>query len=100
MNLDATARRRWLGAIALLIALGMLICGETVLKGKLVDITFLVYWLGCLGCTGLAVIVALLDARALGRRTRREQRELFESTWKEIETESQSRSRRRKLPPK
>jgi hypothetical protein len=91
MALDATARRRWFGAVVLVIALGMLLCGETALKGKLGDLAFLLYWLGCLGFTGLAIIVALADARALQRRTRREQRDLFESTLKEIEIQAKTK---------
>ena len=94
MALDATARRRWFGAVVLLAALGMLICGETVLKGKLGDLTFIGYWLVCFGFTGLAIVVAFLDARALQRRTRQEQRDLFEATLKQIETEARTRARR------
>ena len=95
MALDATARRRWFGALVLLAALGMLIGGETILKGKLANLGFILYWLSCFGLTGLAILIAFLDARALQRRTRQEQRELFETTLKEIETEAKNRPRRR-----
>jgi len=91
MALDATARRRWFGAMVLVAALAMLICGETVLKGKLGNLTFICYWLLCLGFTCLAMLVALLDARALRRRTSREHRDLFEATLKEIQTEPKTR---------
>jgi hypothetical protein len=91
MALDATARRRWFGAVVLLAALLMLICGETLLKGKLGDFTFIAYWLICFGFTVLAIVVALLDARALQHRTRRQQRDLFEATLKEIEIEARKR---------
>lgn len=93
MAFDANARRRWFGAVVLLAALAMLICGETVLKARLGDLAFIVYWLVCLVLTGLAIMVAFLDARALQRRTRQEQRDLFETTLKQIETEARSRSR-------
>ena len=93
MALDATARRRWFGAAVLLAALAMLICGQTVLKGRLGALVFIAYWLVCFGLTGLAILVALLDARALQRRTRQEQRDLFEATLKQIETEAKSRPR-------
>jgi hypothetical protein len=92
MALDATTRRRWFGAVVLLAALGMLIGGETVLKGKLGDLTFIVYWMVCFALTGLAILIAFLDARALQRRTRQEQRDLFETTLKQIETEARTRS--------
>src|SRR5512136_2449219 len=94
MALDATARRRWFGAVVLLAALAMLICGQTVLKGKLGALTFISYWLLCFGLTSLAILAAFLDVRALQRWTRHEQRVLFETTLKEIETEARSRSHR------
>jgi membrane protein implicated in regulation of membrane protease activity len=100
MALDATARRRWLGAATLLAALAMLICGETVLKGRLGDLGFLAYWLVCLVLTGLAVVVAFLDVRALGRRTRQEQRDLFEKTLRQIETEARAKSRQNDRNPR
>ena len=91
MALDATARRRWFGAVVLVAALAMLICGETVLKEKLGNLTFTCYWLLCFGFTCLAMLVALLDARALRRRTSWEHRDLFEATLKEIQTEPKTR---------
>jgi membrane protein implicated in regulation of membrane protease activity len=102
MALDPTARRRWFGAVVLVIALAMLICGETLLQEKLGDLGFLLYWLTCLVFTGLAILVALADARALQRQTRKEQRDLFESTLTEIEKQARakpSRSNRRRNDP-
>jgi hypothetical protein len=94
MALDATARRRWFGAVMLLAALAMLVCGETLLKERFSPIASLIFWLVCLVFTSLAIIVALLDARALQRRIRQEQRELFESTLKNIQAEAGSKPRR------
>ena len=91
MAIDATIRRRWFGAVVLLAALAMLICGKTVLKGKLRDLKFIAYWLLCLALTGLAIVVAFLDARALQRRTRQEQRDLFESTLKEVQSQARTK---------
>jgi hypothetical protein len=94
MAFDVTARRRWFGAIVLLAALGMLVCGETVLQGRLGNWAFLAYWLVCFGLTGLAILIAFVDARALRHRIRQQQRDLFEATLKEIETEAKTKSRR------
>jgi membrane protein implicated in regulation of membrane protease activity len=94
MAIDATTRRRWFGAVALLAALAMLICGETVLKAKLADLTFIAYWLVCLALTGVAVVVAFMDARALQRRTLQEQRDLFKTTLKEIQSRARPRPNR------
>ena len=66
----------------------MLVAGETVLKPRLKDLSFLVYWLICLVLTGLAILVAFLDASAVRRRTRREARDLLESTLGRIEADA------------
>jgi len=92
MGLDATARRRWLGALVLLAALAMLIAGQTVLKDRLNDPkTFVVYWLLCFGFTGSAIFIAFLDVRALQHRTREEQRNLVHRTLEEIETDAREK---------
>lgn len=79
--MDATARRRWFGAVVLLSALAMLILGDTILKGRLIGLGYLLYWLGCFTLTALAMGVAFLDVRALQERARKEQRELIEKTF-------------------
>ena len=94
MAFDATARRRVIGAIFLLTALLMLVGGETVLKGRLGDAGFLLFWLACLMLTSAAIFVAFLDVRALGQRVRQDQRELFESTLKKIEKDAKSKGNR------
>jgi membrane protein implicated in regulation of membrane protease activity len=96
MALNATARRRWIGVLVLLAAVGMLICGETALRKKLAGVAFLLYWLVCFALTGLAVVIAFLDARALQRRTRQEHRDLLETTLKEIEDKARTRRRGRR----
>ena len=93
MALDPSSRRRWIGALILLGAMGMLIAGETVLRDRLGPVATLTYWLVCLVLTGGAVMVALLDVRALQRRIRREQRDLFEATLKKIQSEAQAKPR-------
>src|SRR5258706_16038824 len=93
MGMDATARRRWFGSLVLLGAVAMLVCGQTVLEGRLKPWLLVIYWPICFLLTGLAVIAALLDVRALQNRARQEQRELLESTLKEIETEARSKGR-------
>ncbi len=95
MGLDATARRRWFGALALLAALLMLLGGETLLKAYLhrPGLLPLIYWLVCLGFTGLAVLAALFDVRALQHRTRQEQRDLFDDTLRKIEQDAQNKPR-------
>jgi hypothetical protein len=94
MGLDATARRRWLGALLLLAALVMLIAGETFLKSRLQNLVFLFYWLLCLVFTGAAIMIAFLDARAVQRKGKKEARELIDKTLSKIESEIQRNPRR------
>lgn len=84
---SADAMRRWLGAFCLTVAAGMLIWGQTLLKPVLDGWLFIVYWTFCFIFTFGAIVIALLDIRALRRRTRREQRELLERTLAEVEQE-------------
>jgi len=93
MGMDATARRRWFGSLVLLGAVAMLVCGQTVLEGRLKPWLLVIYWPVCFLLTGLAVIAALRDVRALQNRARQDQRDLLESTLKEIETEARSKAR-------
>lgn len=96
MGLDATARRRWFGGIVLVLAIAMLVLGQTVLKERLGNITFLIYWLICFIFTGLAIVVAFRDVKAVQHEVRSEQRDLLESTLKEIESEARDRQKRAK----
>jgi hypothetical protein len=81
---SADALRRWLGAFFLAVAAGLLIWGQTVLLPYLHGIGFIVYWLVCFLCTIAAIVIALLDVRAVRRRIRNEQAELIQQTLKEI----------------
>ena len=88
MGNSADALRRWLGAFFLAVAFAMLIWGETVLKPFLRGIPFLLYWLGCFAFTCSAIVIALLDVRAVRRRIQAEQRDLIERTLNEVENKS------------
>jgi len=82
----ADARRRWFGVFFLIIAVGMLVWGQTFLKPYLEGLGFIVYWLACMGFTGLAMLSALLDIWAVRRRTRDQQRDLFRRIFDEGES--------------
>lgn len=79
-------RRRALSAVFLLAALGMLLAGETLLKARLgaEPVTFLIYWMGCFALVGLAFLMAVLELAVMRRRARAEQRELLESTLRQM----------------
>lgn len=80
----SNSRRRWAGGLALATSLAMLIAGETILKGRLSPLPWLLYWIACLLLTTVAIVAALLDLRAVARRTTDEQRHLIETTVKDI----------------
>ena len=85
MGNSADALRRWLGAFCLAVAFGLLVWGETVLKPILTGVLFLIYWVGCFVFTIGAIVFALLDVRAVRRRTQAERRELLERSFQDLE---------------
>ena len=95
MVLSATARRRVLGSLFLVTAVVMLVLGQTVLEGRLRGLNYVFYWMACVVMTGLAVLTALLDLRALQRRSRREQYDLLTSTLDKIDKDATKKPSRR-----
>jgi hypothetical protein len=69
--------RRWSGAVYLGISILMLIVGATVLDNRLQGAAFIYYWLICTAFTCLALLIAVIDFRAVSRQSRREQGELI-----------------------
>ena len=84
MSPPGVARRRWFGVLFLILAAGMLMWGQTVLRPYLDSGLFVAYWLVCLALTGLAMAVALLDARATRLRVRSQQQELLRRTIEDL----------------
>lgn len=68
--------RRWSGGIYLAAAIIMLVLGATVLNNRLQGLFFIYYWLICALCTCLAFMIALLDLRAVRRRSQQAQNDL------------------------
>jgi len=71
-------RRRLFGAACLTGAVVLLALGQTLLKPYLAGVVFIFYWLACFLLTGLTIITALLDARAIRQSAREQQRDLLE----------------------
>jgi hypothetical protein len=90
----ADVRRRWFGVFFLLIAAGMLIWGQTILKPYLVGIGFVVYWLACMAFTGLALLTALLDIWAVRRRTREQHQDLLQRIFDEGESHEENKPKK------
>lgn len=89
MSAAIDARRRWFGLFFLIVAGGMLIWGQTVLRAHLSGWGFVVYWLACFVFTMLAILTALLDIWIVRRRSRQARRELFERTFGELAPKGQ-----------
>jgi hypothetical protein len=75
------SRVRWFGAFFLIAAAGQLIWGLTLLKPHLSGLSYLVYWLICLVFTGLSILAALLDMRAIRKRVQDEQRQILDKAF-------------------
>ena len=84
---SADALRRWLGMFCLAVAAGLLIWGQTVFAPYLKGVAFMLYWAICLLFTLGAIVIALIDIRALRRRTSQERRVLLEKALAEFEPE-------------
>lgn len=81
-------RLRWLGALFLIVAASMLIWGQTVLKPYLAGMGYVVYWLFCFGFTGLAMLIALLDMRAVRRQLREQHLHMIQRTLTDVQSEA------------
>jgi len=66
--------RRRLGVFFLLASGVMLLLGFTLLRDRLANLGFLLYWMGCLGFTLLAAMTALLDLLVIRMKAREEQK--------------------------
>ena len=80
----------------LALASGMLIWGQIVLAPYLKGMGFIIYWLICLLLTLAAIVIALLDIRAVRRRTREERRELLKKTFDDLPRDSVGHPRDRR----
>ncbi len=89
----ADARRRSLGLFFLLLAVVMVIWGQTLLHPYLEQLSFVLYWLACMFCLLVAVAMAVLDVWVMGRRNRCQQEELYKRTLMEIELEQDAARR-------
>lgn len=76
----ADKRRRWFGLFFLLLAIGMLVWGQTILKPHLQGWIYLLYWLTCFGLTLLAMLTAMLDMWIVKLRQRRSEHEAARET--------------------
>lgn len=77
--------RRILGTTLLLIAVTQIALGLTLLRDRLSPVGTLIFWTFCFVATFGAILCALLDALANLRESRRERRDLLETTLREVD---------------
>jgi protein-S-isoprenylcysteine O-methyltransferase Ste14 len=77
MNDESQKRRRRIGAAFLVLAVLLIIAGQTLLNPWLVGPTFIAYWVFCLLCTAAAMFMALLDFRSIARDAQQEHADLL-----------------------
>jgi hypothetical protein len=93
MDSNAFPPQRKRGVIFLIIAVVMLILGQTVLGHSLGKVPFLLYWMACFLFTGLAILFAFLDVAGVQRQARQQQRELLEKTINEIARQKEMKAK-------
>jgi len=91
---NSVIRHRKRGLTFLIIAVLMLLLGETVLRQSLSKVPFILYWMACFVFTGMAIIFAFLDVAGVQRQAREQQRELLEKTIHEIARQKEAKARR------
>jgi membrane protein implicated in regulation of membrane protease activity len=91
-NTDIPHRKR--GMTFLIIAVVMLILGETVFRSSLSKVPFIIYWMACFAITALAILFAFLDVAGVQRQAREQQRELLEKTIQEIARQKEAKAGR------
>lgn len=100
MGWDFQKLRRWSGAVYLAVSLGMLGAGLTILNNRLQGVTFVYYWLICAMFTCLALMIALLDLRAVRRRSRQAQSELLHEILTVVAERKAKSNRESEVPKK
>jgi hypothetical protein len=98
MRLAGDSRRRFFGAMFLALAVVLLIAGQTFLKDRLKSdpAWFVSFWSACFLFTGLTIAIALLDLRAVRRRSTQEQKDLYRKTWADIAPEDGDTAREKR----
>ena len=94
MDSNGFLQHRKRGMFFLIIAVVMLVVGETALRNSLGKVPFLFYWMVCFIFTGLAILFAVRDMAGVQRQARDQQRELLEKTINEIARQKEAKAGR------
>ena len=77
MKDESQKRRRRIGVGFVVLAVLLVITGQTLLNHWLVGLTFIAYWVFCLLCIAAAMFVTLLDFRSIARDAQQEHADLL-----------------------
>jgi hypothetical protein len=94
MGSNTSIHQRKRSMAFLIIAVVMLILGETVFRHSLSNVSFVLYWMLCFVFTMMAVLFAFRDFAGVQRQARDEQRELLEKTIDEIARQKEAKEAR------
>ena len=84
MTDNADSFRRWLGMLFLAVSFAMMMWGQIVLHPHLVGVAFALYWSACFGLSSVAVVIGILDVRAMLRNLKTERLGLLRRAMRDI----------------
>ena len=84
MTNNADSFRRWLGMFFLAVSFAMMMWGQIVLLPHLSGVAFVVYWSACFGLSIIAVVIGILDVRAMLRNVKTERLALLRRAMRDI----------------
>jgi len=84
MTNNADSFRRWLGMLFLAVSFAMMMWGQIVLHPHLAGLAFALYWSVCFGLSIVAVVIGILDVRAMLRNLKAERLGLLRRAMRDI----------------
>lgn len=84
MTNNADSFRRWLGMLFLAMSFAMMMWGQIVLQPHLAGVAFAVYWSVSFGLSVVAVVIGVMDVRAMLRNLKAERLALLRRVMRDI----------------
>lgn len=84
MTDNADSFRRWLGMLFLAVSFAMMMWGQIVLQPHLAGVAFALYWSACFGLSSVAVVIGILDVRAMLKNMKIERMALLRRAMRDI----------------
>jgi uncharacterized metal-binding protein len=84
MTENADSFRRWLSMLFLVVSFAMMMWGQIILHPHLAGVAFALYWSACFGLSIVAVVIGILDVRAMLRNLKTERLALLRRAMRDI----------------